>query len=168
MKKLLAFTALLLTAALPSAFAQNTSQNSSGVGTWKFEAAQSDFGSMPKPKSMTLYITKDTPQMLAWHLRGVDADGKPIHESWSGPQDGTMQTLKRSGGSGQASFTNNNGTFTIHEKLANGETSDSTVTSDGHTMTEKETGTDSKGQPFTATIVWHRVAHHRASQSNSQ
>ncbi|MFZ0661950.1 MAG: hypothetical protein WAM66_04600 [Acidobacteriaceae bacterium] len=157
MKKLLAFTALLLTAALPSAFAQS----SSSVGTWKFDAAQSDLGSQPKPKSMMLVITKDTPQMLAWHVREIDADGKTTHESWHGPQDGSMQTLRRTGGNGQASFQNNNGEFTIHEKMANGVTAESAVTNSdgGNTMTEHVTGTDKKGQQFTETIVWHRVMH---------
>lgn len=153
MKKALAFTALLLTAALPFAFAQSNS----AVGTWKYDAAQSDTGSRPKPKSMTLHITKDTPQMLAWYLNGIGPDGKPIHESWRGPQDGSMHTLRRSEGNGQASFQNNNGTFTIHEKTADG-TDDSTVTNDGSTMTEHVTGTE-KGQPFTETIVWQKVTH---------
>lgn len=158
MKKVLAFTALLLTAALPFAFAQSNS----GVGTWKFDAAQSDFGSQPKPKAMMLYITKDTPQMLAWHLRGIDADGKVIRESWSGPEDGSMQPLKFTISNGQSSFENNNGEFTIHEKLANGATSDATVVNSdgGNTMTEHVTGTAPNGQSFTETIVWRRIRHH--------
>lgn len=157
MKKLLAFTALLLTAALPSAFAQS----SSVVGTWKFDAAQSDTGSMPKPKSMTLHITKDTPQMLAWHVTEIVPDGKVVHESWSGPQDGSMQTLKSTEGNGQASFQNDNGNRTIHWKMPNGATADSTITrsDDGNTMTEHRTGTSKDGQPITETVVWHRVIH---------
>ncbi|MGH9587383.1 MAG: hypothetical protein ACRD3F_10555 [Acidobacteriaceae bacterium] len=156
MKKLFAFTALLLTAALPSAFAQS----SSSVGTWKYDAAQSDFGSQPKPTSMTLYITKDTPQMLAWHLTETDSNGKTVHESWKGPQDGSMQVLKRTGGNGQASFESNNGEFTIHQKTSNGMTADSTVTKSdgGNTMTEHVTGTDN-GQQISQTIVWHRTMH---------
>lgn len=155
MKKFLAFSALLLTAAIPYAFAQSNS----AVGTWKFDAAQSDFGSMPKPKSMTLHITKDTPQMLAWHVTEIDPDGKVIHESWNGPQDGSMQTLRSTGGNGQASFQNNNGTLTIHWKMPNGVTADSTATSseDGNVMTEHLTGTSKSGQPFTETIVWHKI-----------
>lgn len=154
MKKLFAFTALLLTAALPSAFAQN-----SNVGTWKLDTAQSDFGPQPKPKSATLVITKDTPQMLAWHESEVGVDGKRIHESWSGPMDGSMQTLKRTGGNREMSFESSNGQFTIHEKMADGGTEDATVdtSDDGGTMTEHVTGKDKNGQPFTATVVWHKV-----------
>lgn len=163
MKKLLAIATLLLTAALPSAFAQNASQATSYVGTWKLDVAQSDFGPRPKPKSMTLYITKDTPHMLAWHETEIEANGKTAHESWSGPTDGSMHVLKSTGGNGQASFENNNGQITIHEKMANGVTADSNVTpSDGgNTMTENISGT-ANGQPFTETIVWHKVGHHKA------
>ncbi|HEV2464789.1 MAG TPA: hypothetical protein VGT04_13370 [Acidobacteriaceae bacterium] len=159
MKKLLAFTALLLTAALPYAFAQN----SSAVGTWKYDAAQSDSGSMPKPKSMTLHIIKDTPQMLAWHVTEIVPDGKVVHESWSGPADGSMQTLKSTEGNGQASFQSNNGTRTAHWKLPNGATADSTITisDNGDTMTDHRTGTTKDGQPITETIVWHKVAHRK-------
>src|SRR6185437_4110037 len=154
MKKVFAFTALLLTAALPSAFAQNLS-----VGTWKMDTAQSDFGPRPKPKSATLVITKDTPQMLAWHEREMSADGKPSHESWSGPEDGSMHTLKHTGGNGEFGISGNSGNYTIHEKMADGTTSDATVTrsDDGSTMTEYITGKDKSGQPFTATIVWRKV-----------
>lgn len=163
MKKLLAFTALLLTAALPFAFAQSNS----AVGTWKYDAAQSDLGSGPKPQSMTLHITKDTPQMLAWHLTETEPDGKVVHESWSGPQDGSMHTLKETGGNGQASFEDDNGTRTAHWKMANGNTAQSTITTsdDGNTMTDHRTGTTKDGQPINGTAVWHRVTHHRAHKT---
>lgn len=157
MKKLFAFTALLLTAALPSAFAQS----SSSVGTWKMDTAQSDFGSQPKPKSATLVITKDTPQMLAWHESEVSADGKTSHESWRGPANGSMHMLRRTGGNGEMSFENSNGQYTIHEKMADGGTADSMVTKsdDGNTMTEHITGKTKDGQPITMTIVWQRTTH---------
>lgn len=158
MKKLLAFTALLLSAALPSAFAQSNSN----VGTWKFDAAQSDFGSQPKPKSMMLVITKDTPQMLAWHVTETDPDGKTVHESWSGPQDGSIHPVKRTGGNGQASFQANNGGYTMRQKMPNGVTAEAQITNSdgGKTMTEHVTGT-ANGQQFTETVVWHKVMHHK-------
>lgn len=159
MKRFLAFSALLLTAALPSTFAQS----SSSVGTWKYDATQSDFGSQPKPKSMTLVITKDTPQMLAWHVTEIDAAGKTVHESWSGPQDGSMHTLRATEGNGQAGFQNNNGELSIHWKMPNGMSAESQVTNsdEGKTMTEHVTGTAPNGQPFTQIIVWRKVTHRK-------
>ena len=155
MRKLLAVTAVLLTAALPSAFAQNPSS----VGTWKYDASQSDFGSGTKPKSMTLVVTKDTPQMLAWRLTEVDPDGKVIHESWSGPQDGSMHPLKRTGGNGQAGFQAGGDQFTITEKMPDGSNLQSQVakSDNGNTMTEHVTGTGPGGAAMNATIVWHKV-----------
>lgn len=154
MKKLFALTALLLTAALPSAFAQK-----SNVGTWKMDMAQSDFGPRPKPKSATLIITKDTPQMLAWRESEVGPDGKPSHESWSGAPDGSMRTVKRTDGNGEMAFKNANGQYTIQEKMADGGTAEATVdvSNDGKTMTEHINGKDKSGQPYTATIVWNKV-----------
>lgn len=154
MRKLIAVAAVLLTAAMPGAFAQH-----SGRGTWKYDAAHSDFGSGPKPKSMTLVITKDTPQMLAWHLTEVRSDGKIERESWSGPRDGSMQTLKRTGGDGQASFTaDEGGQFTINEKTSDGTSqSQVTVSDNGNTMTQHMTGGGQGGAPDTVTIVWHKV-----------
>lgn len=97
--------------------------------------------------------------MLAWHEREIGADGKPSHESWSGPEDGSMHPLKRSEGNGEFGFSGNSSEFTIHEKMAGGETSEAKVTrsSDGNTMTEHITGKDKNGHPFTATIVWRKV-----------
>lgn len=156
MKKAIAFTSLLLTAALTGAFAQNTSS----VGSWTFDAAQSNMGTQPKPKSIHLFITKDSPAMLAWHLTETSADGKVIRESWSGPEDGTMQTLKTSAGNGQASFSRNGDDYVIEEKMSDGATMESHVAKSdgGNTMTEHVTGTDKDGKPITNTIVWHRVA----------
>lgn len=161
MKKAIAFTSLLLTAALTGAFAQSTSS----VGSWKFDASQSDMGTQPKPKSIHLVITKDSPAMLAWHLTEVSADGKIIKESWSGPEDGTMQTLKNSAGNGQASFTRSGDDIVIEEKMSDGTTMESHVTKSdgGNTMTEHVTGTDKDGKPITNTIVWHRVTAKKAA-----
>ncbi|HEX5233991.1 MAG TPA: hypothetical protein VFW25_01535 [Silvibacterium sp.] len=154
MKKLLAVTAVLLTASLPSAFAQNSAK-----GSWRFDAAQSDFGSQPKPKSMHLVITKDTPEMLAWHLTEVNAEGKTTTEAWSGAKDGTMHPIKGSEQGGQASFQGSDSDLTINEKMASGGSAVSHVSmsDNGTTMTEHLTGTDKSGNQFTQTIVWHKV-----------
>jgi hypothetical protein len=154
MRKLLAVTAVLLTAALPSAFAQNSAK-----GTWRYDPAQSDFGSQPKPKSIRLVVTKDTPAMLAWHLTEVDADGKTQTRSWSGPEDGSMHPLRAAGKKNESSFKREGDDIIRQAKMADGamEESHISMSDDGNTMTEHVTGTDKDGKQFTATLVWHRL-----------
>lgn len=156
MRKFIGLAAVLITLALPSALAQNSS-----VGTWRYDAAASDFGSQPKPKSIHLVITKDSAAMLAWHLTEVSADGKTGTRSWSGPKDGTMHPLKTSTGTGQASFKGDENEMTINEKTPDGMTGEAHITKsdNGDTMTEHFTGTDKSGNQATETIVWHRLKH---------
>ena len=83
---------MLLNASL--ALAQTNASKASAVGTWKIDLKQSTFGSEPPPKSVTLTIIKDTPEASAWRVDIVDAAGKSVSYSWSGPVDGTPQPLK--------------------------------------------------------------------------
>lgn len=66
------------------------------LGTWKLDATQSDLGS-GSVKSLTLIVSKETPEMLAWHGHGMSGDGKPIDIAWSGPEDGSMHPTMQSG-----------------------------------------------------------------------
>jgi hypothetical protein len=155
MRKFTVFAAVLLTAMSTSAFAQK----GPSVGTWKYDRAQSDFGTQAKPKSMRLVITKDTPQMLSWHLTEVEANGKTVKESWSGAQDGGMHPLRSTEGKGEASFKHEGNDFVRQEKMADGEMVEGhiTISDDGNTMTDHVTGTDKDGKQFTATMVWQKV-----------
>ncbi len=154
MKKLLAVTAVLLTAALPSAFAQNSAK-----GTWRCDPEHSDFGAQPKPKSIHLVITKDTPEMLTWHLTEVGADGKTSTRAWSGPEDGTMRPVKATSEKGDASFKRDGNDMVENVKTSDGMSFEShiSLSDDGNTMTEHTTGTDKDGKAITETIVWHKV-----------
>src|SRR5215469_15253593 len=67
------------------------------LGMWKMDASQSDFGTGPVPKSVTVTILKDTPEMLSWRAHIVDDKGKSISYSWSGPQDGSMHPVMQNG-----------------------------------------------------------------------
>jgi hypothetical protein len=66
-------------------FAQN---KTSQAGNWKLDTTQCDFGSEPGPRSATLTILTDTPQMYSYRVHGVDEKGKPFAVSWRGPEDG--------------------------------------------------------------------------------
>ena len=82
------------------AVAQTKTAKQSAVGVWKLDVKQSKFGSAESSKSATLTILKDTPDAMAWRYEEVDATGKSMTFSWSGPLDGSMQDLKD--GDGQA------------------------------------------------------------------
>lgn len=155
MRKFTVFAAVLLTAMSTSAFAQA----GSAVGSWRYDSAQSDFGTQAKPKSIRLVVTKDTPQMLSWHLTEVDANGKIIKESWSGPEDGSTHPLRSAGMKNESSFKREGDDVIRHAKMADGamEESHISMSDGGDTMTEHVTGTDKDGKQFTATLVWQRI-----------
>jgi len=53
----------VITFAAVSALAQTNASKASTVGTWKVDLQHSQLGPGPAPKSITLTILKDTPQM---------------------------------------------------------------------------------------------------------
>lgn len=152
---------LLLVLAAPSAFAQAAAAHSS-VGTWKADLKESKFGDEGAPKSLTLTITKDTPQLLSWSVDQVDAKGTAMSYSWSGPKDGTMQPLKGSDGKevGKESFKDENGVVIRRgaaDKDQPGFESHVTMSADGNTMTDVITAKSKDGKPMNQTIIWRRA-----------
>jgi hypothetical protein len=153
--------ALFLLAA-PPAFAQAAASHVSSVGTWKADLKQSKFGDEQAPKSLTLTIMKDTPQLLSWRVDEVDATGKAMSYSWSGPQDGTLQPVKGSDGKevGKESFKEDKGVLIRRgDGGKEGPPFESHVTTsaDGNTMTDVVTAKSKDGKPMTQTVVWHRT-----------
>ncbi len=59
-------------------------QGNSAVGSWKFDAAQSQNAQF---KSAHLVVTKDDANGVAWRLSGTGEDGKPIHEAFSAKRE---------------------------------------------------------------------------------
>src|SRR4051812_22120070 len=77
----------------------------SAVGTWKLNVQKSQFGKMPAPKSATLKIFVDTPQMLKWSYTMVGADGKAVTESYAGAPDGKQHPVTGSPQTKSGAFT---------------------------------------------------------------
>jgi hypothetical protein len=152
---------LLAVLAAPAAFAQAAASHSA-VGTWKADLKESKFGDEGVPKSLTLTITKDTPQLLSWRVDVVDATGKAMSYSGSGPKDGTMQPVKGSDGKeiGKESFKEENGVLIRHgDGGKDGPPFEAHVTmsADGNTMTDVVTSKSKDGKPSTQTVVWRRT-----------
>ena len=148
--------------ATPSASAQAAPPHVSTVGTWKADLKASKFGDEEPPKSLTLTITKDTPQLLTWRADEVDAKGKTMSYSWSGPQDGTMQTVKGPDGKevGKESFKEEKGVLIRRGEGSKDEPSFEshvTIAADGNTMTDVVTAKSKDGKTSTQTVVWRRT-----------
>jgi hypothetical protein len=148
--------------AAPPAFAQAAASHVSSVGTWKADLKESKFGGEEPPKSLTLTITKDTPQLLSWRVDQVDAKGKAMSYSWSGPQDGTMQPLKGADGKEveKESFKDEKGVMIRRgDGGKDGPSFESHVTTsaDGNTMTDVVTAKSKDGKTITQTVVWRRT-----------
>jgi hypothetical protein len=133
----------------------------SQVGTWKMDASQSDFGSNPAPKSVTVTILKDTPTMLSWRVHMIDDKGKNISYSWSGPQDGSMHPVMQNGKelSKQSAKTEGDGSLHRHDEDPNGSSVDaySKVSDDGNSITDEVTAKAGDGKESNEKWVYHRV-----------
>lgn len=123
MKKVVCLSAILLGSLTVSALAAHT--HAPTPSTWELNVSASDFGGGPTMKSDTMTILTDTEQWLKWTDVTVDADGKTWNTSWSGPQDGTLKPIEGMPGA-KAGF--NTADDSSHWEMADGSTSDSTLT----------------------------------------
>ena len=161
--KMCAVAAAALTFVSVTAFAQTNAAKASNVGTWKLDVAKSSFGSEPAPKSVTLTILKDTPELGSWGIDLVDDKGQSMSLSWSGPQDGSMQPVKGPKGEviAQESLKRDkDGALLRHGVDArDGSTFDarSTLSADGNTITDVMTQKTKDGKTSKATAIYHRV-----------
>ena len=157
-----AVCALLATGAL--------AQSKTAVGTWKMDMAQSDFGSEPAPKSVTVTILKDTPEMLSWRVNMIDDKGKPMSYSWKGPKDGSMHPVMQNGKEIEKQSAQEEGegglhrhgegpdgsSFDAHEKLSD----------DGKTMNEQITSKSKDGKESNSKSLYHRVGMKKTAEKN--
>ena len=141
-----------------SAWAQS---KQSMVGTWTMDVSQSDFGSEPAPKSGTVTVLKDTPEMLSWRVHMVDDKGKSISYSWSGPQDGSMHPVMQNGKevSKQSAKREENGSLLRHDEGPDGSSFDARlkVSDDGNTVTDEVTIRAKDGKESKQKVISHRV-----------
>ena len=133
----------------------------SQVGTWKMDAAQSNMGSGPASRSVTLTILQDAPSMLSWRVQFVDDSGKSMSFSWSGPQDGSMHSVMLNGKEFRKESTKKqaDGTLLRHGEFPNGTSFDaySRTSVDGNTMTDDITVRANDGKESKQKVVYHRV-----------
>jgi hypothetical protein len=136
----------------------------SQVGTWNLDIGQSTFGSEPVPKSITVWILKDTPQLLSWRVREVHGDGKAFAYSWSGPEDGAMHPVMHNGkGIGKQSATReDDGALDRHGEDPDGTVFDARdkLSDDGNTILEEVTEKSKDGKETKTKTMWQRTRKH--------
>jgi hypothetical protein len=130
------------------------------VGTWNVDIAQSTFGSDPVPKSITVEILKDTPQLLAWSVHGIDGNGKAFAYSWNGPVDGTMHPVMQNGKEigKQSAKREDDGTLDRHDEDPDGSVFDARgkLSDDGNTVVEEATEKSKDGKEIKTKAVYRR------------
>jgi hypothetical protein len=144
------------------AMAQTNASKASAVGTWKLDLEQSVLGADNPPKSVTVYILKDTLEAFAFRVEIIDEEGTAHSFSWSGPADGTLQPLKGADGEviGQESLKMDGDALLRHgEAPSNGSSFDgrATMSADGNTMTDVVTIKSKDGQVSATKSVYHRT-----------
>ena len=133
----------------------------SHVGTWNMDIAQSTFGSEPAPKSATVVILKDTPQLMSFRARVVGADGKASSFSWSGPPDGTMHPVMQNGKEigKQSVKREDDGAVHRHGEDPDGSFFDARdkLSDDGNTILEEASEKSKDGKETKTKAVYHRA-----------
>ena len=125
-------------------------------GEWKLNVQRSLFANVPIPQHATLIIHADE-NTIVWKTSGVGAGGQPYDYEFAGKLDDKPQVLSGASSSTTISFKRENGTLVGRWKDAHGErVSITTVSSDGMTLTTKNTGSDSE-QISNWTEVWDKV-----------
>jgi hypothetical protein len=125
------------------------------IGTWKLNEAKSKIGAgSPKNTTVVYEAVGDSVKVT---VDGIDGDGKPLHNEWTGKYDGKDYPVTGDPNTDTRSvkkvddhtlaFTNKKGDkVTISGR--------GVVSADGKTRTVTLTGTDSKGKKYTTTAVY--------------
>src|SRR6266851_3465916 len=125
------------------------------IGTWKLNEAKSKIGAgSPKNTTVVYEAVGDSVKVT---VDGIDGDGKPLHNEWTGKFDGKDYPVTGDPNTDTRSvkkvddhtlaFTNKKGDkVTISGR--------GVVSADGKTRTVTIAGTDSKGKKFTSTAVY--------------
>ncbi len=127
-------------------------QQKNAVGTWKLDTAQSI---PPGSPSMTLIVTKDSPDTVAYSVSGTDESGKPFEESFSAARGEEAPVTGREGT--KIAFGKDN---TYHQTSSDGTVQDMkySVSEDGQTMTVTGTRKSKDGKESPAKEVWKKVS----------
>jgi hypothetical protein len=125
------------------------------MGTWKLNEAKSKIGAgSPKLTTVVYEAAGDSVKVT---VDGIDGDGKPLHNEWTGKYDGKDHAVTGDPSTDTRSYTRvDDHTLAFTNKKGDKVTISGrgVVSADGKTRTVTITGTDSKGKKFTSTAVY--------------
>lgn len=125
------------------------------MGTWKLNEAKSKIGpGMPK-NTTVVYATADDSVKIT--VDGVDADGKPVHNEWTGKFDGKDYPVTGDSSSDTRAYKRvNDHTLDITNKKGGTVTTTArvVVSADGKSRTVTAHGKDAKGMKTSSTSVY--------------
>jgi hypothetical protein len=125
------------------------------MGTWKLNEAKSKIGKgMPKNNTVVYSAAGDSIKVT---VDGVEADGKPSHNEWTGKFDGKDYPLTGDPTSDSRCYTRvDSHTLKLVNKKDGKVTTSGTlkVSADGKTRTVTTTATDAAGKKIMTTAVY--------------
>ena len=127
------------------------------VGTWKLNEAKSKFGA-GSPKNTTV-VYEAAGDSIKVTVDGTDAEGKPLHNEWTGKYDGKEYPVTGDPNTDTRSYKKvNDHTLEFANKKGNKVTISGrgVVSADGKTRTVTITGTDSTGKKYTSAMVYEK------------
>jgi hypothetical protein len=125
------------------------------MGTWKLNEAKSKLGT-GAPKNNTVVYTTAGDNMKVT-VDGIDGDGKPTHNEWTGKFDGKDYPVTGDPNVDMRSYTKiDDHTLGLNAKKGGKVTTSGriVVSPDGKSRTVTTRGTDSKGNKVSSTAVY--------------
>ncbi len=127
----------------------------SNMGTWKLNEAQSKFSPGATKNHTVVYAPAG--DMVKVTVDGVDKDGKPAHNEWTGKFDGKDYPVTGDPNSDMRAYTRaGKHTLSMTIKKAGKVTATGkiVIAADGKTRTVSTNGTDASGASMTNTAVY--------------
>lgn len=125
------------------------------MGTWKLNDAKSKFSPGATKNQTVVYEAAGDSVKVT--VDGVDGEGNPSHNEWTGKFDGKFYAVTGDPTSDMRSYRKiNDNTLALTAKKDDKVTLTGriVVSADGKTRTVTTTGTDSKGKPVSNTAVY--------------
>jgi len=128
-------------------------------GNWKLNLAKSKYDPGPAPKGPNFSKIEAVPGGLKFTNDGVNAEGKPTHNEWSGKFDGKDNPVKGDPNRDTAALKKiNDHTLEIVSKK-DGKVTTTTravFSKDGKTRTQTGKGTNAKGEKVNNSVVYEK------------